>query len=592
MTKHKPFLGIEKSLGGFLWKERFFDERIAEALAQKYNLPFVVSRILAARGVGIDDAADFLNPKIKKMMPDPFSLKDMDKAAERIVKAILQKEKIAIFGDYDVDGATSSALLKLFLDDVGGISFIQIPDRDDGYGPTLDIIDQFKKDNVGLLVLVDCGITAFESLNKAKDVGLETLVVDHHEPEAKLPPSVAVVNPKRLDEPKDNPLKVMAAVGVVFMLVVAINRELRNQGYYEKRAAPDLIKWLDIVALGTVCDVVPLVGINRAFVATGLEVMAMRKNLGITALCDYLKISESPKAFHLGYVLGPRINACGRVGDSSIGAKLLITKDEFEAQSICKKLDEYNLARREIEAKVLQEALEQVALLDLDNSSVIVVCGENWHAGVIGIIAGRLRERFNLPSFVITIDGDEAYGSARSVQGIDIGASIMSARQMGILTRGGGHIMAAGFSMDKNKIEEFKTFIDDNIHKQYQETGIIPTIEVDGALDINGAVVDVVKNLESLAPFGAGNYEPKVVIPSVKIKKSDIVGKNHIRCFVSSTVGGNLKAIAFNAVDSEIGKALIAGRGDYFHLLGSLRLDKWQGEENVQFVIEDAVKLS
>ena len=383
----------------------------------------------------------------------------------------------------------------------------------------------------------------------------------------------AVVNPKRLDEENDYPyLKYMAAVGVAFMTIVAVNRCLRDQGFYKNHDEPDLKQWLDLVALGTVCDVVPLLGLNRAFVRQGLTVMAHRQNIGIRALIDKSSINEAPTSYHLGYVLGPRINAGGRVGDSSLGNKLLCCKNDFEAASLAEKLDEFNAQRKEIESYVLLQAMEILEGTP-QNYPMAFVYGNDWHQGVIGIVAGKLRERYNLPSFVMSVEPDEVKGSARSVSGLDIGALIMKAKEQGILTKGGGHIMAAGFSLEENRLEDFRKFAGEYIQQAMQNKILTPILEIDGSIDISAVAPEFIDKLESLAPYGSGNPEPRLMLTNALITKATIVGSGHVRCFLTSLNGRSLKAMAFRCADNEMGKALLNGEGQSFNLVGSLRRD-------------------
>ncbi len=578
------------SLGGNLWQIAEVEERLVELIVQRYNIPYIIAKIIALRGVSIEEIETFLSPKINNLMPDPYVLKDMQKAAVRIARAIIDKQKIAIIGDYDVDGATSTSVMKLFLRSVGAEPDVHIPDRDEGYGPSKKAVDDFA--GCDLLLTLDCGTTAFEPLEYAAQKGMDVIVLDHHEAEVKLPKIYAVVNPKRLDESDDYPsLKYMAAVGVVFMAVVAVNRCLREEGFYKGEIKePDLKKWLDLVALGTVCDVVPLQGINRAYVAQGLKVMAQRGNIGLTALMDKANLSEVPTAFHLGYVLGPRINACGRVGDADMGNQLLCCNSDYQAQLLVDKLNEFNISRKDIENHVLLSAIEQVEGTPQEYP-IAFVYGDDWHQGVIGIVAGRLKERYNVPSFVMSIEADEVKGSARSIPQVDLGALIIAAKEKGILTKGGGHIMAAGFSLEEDKIDEFKKFVGEYVISRIGGEAVTPILEIDTVLDVGGANIDLVDYLEKLEPYGAGNNEPKLMLKKVNIIKSAMISTGHVKCILTSQNGGSIKAIAFRVADNQIGNAMInAKKGDYFDIVGVLRHDKWNGRNDVQFIIEDIRK--
>lgn len=580
-----------KSLGGNLWKIILSDERQAELISQRHNLPFIIAKILASRGIGADEAMGFLEPKIQTLMPNPSVMKDMEKAAKRIALAIQKGHKIAIIGDYDVDGATSSAVLKLFLQSLGVESELHIPERDEGYGPSIKAVDDFKALGAELLVTVDCGTTAFEVLEYAKSQNMDVIVLDHHEAETKLPDIYAIVNPKRLDEENDYPyLKYMAAVGVVFMTVVAINRELRENGYYNNHTAPDLMQWLDLVALGTVCDVVPLKGLNRAYVRQGLKIMANRGNPGLKALIDKSGINEAPTAFHLGYMLGPRINACGRVGEAHISNKLLCMKDEHQAADLADKLNEFNAQRKDIEAYVMLKAMEILEGTP-QTYPIAFVYGHDWHQGVIGIVAGKLKERYNLPSFVMSVEADEVKGSARSIPEVDLGALIVSAKEKGILTKGGGHTMAAGFSLNEDKLEEFRNFIGEYVLSKTGSEAIVPVVEIEGVMDVLGATVEMAETLEMLEPFGAGNPEPRIMLSKVRISKPGTVGTGHVRCYLSSANGGSLKAMAFRVADNDIGQAILNAKGEVFDAIGVLRKDNWMGRNSVQFILEDLRKI-
>jgi len=416
-------LGVERSLSGRRWEARLTDDRKSLALAQRLGVPELVARVLAARGVGLETAADFLAPSLRALLPDPSCLLDMDAAAERLYQALRDGERVAVFGDYDVDGATSSALLQRFLRALGVDLRVYIPDRlAEGYGPNAPALRRLATEGVRLAVTVDCGISAFGALEAAREAGLEVIVVDHHQAEMRLPPAAAVVNPNRLDQPGG--LGQLAAVGVAYLLVVALNRLLRRSGWYAARALPepDLLAWLDLVALGTVCDVVPLTGVNRALVAQGLKVMARRGNRGLAALCDVAGVAEPPGTYHAGFLLGPRVNAGGRVGEAGLGARLLATEDAGEAASIAARLDGYNAERREIERRVLDQAIEAIEAEGGPGEALAFAAAEGWHPGVIGIVASRLKERYNLPALVVALDGALGKGSGRSVAGVDLGS--------------------------------------------------------------------------------------------------------------------------------------------------------------------------
>src|SRR6478735_3972462 len=469
-NERPAFLGVERSLTGRRWATRLGDERLALAIAQRHGLPDAISRLLAARDVDLDSVADFLEPTLRKFLPDPSHLKDMDEAVARLVRAVQTGERIVVFGDYDVDGATSSALLARFFRAVGGNVAVYIPDRrKEGYGPNTPALLSIKEQGAAVVITVDCGITAFEPLAEAKRAGLDLIVIDHHMAEIALPEAVAVVDPNRIDDA--SPHKHLAAVGVAFLLVVGVNRALREAGWYgTSRPEPDLRQWLDLVALGTVCDVVPLTGVNRALVRHGLKVMAERRNAGLAALADVARLKEPPGAYHLGFLLGPRVNAGGRVGQADLGARLLASDDVHEVGALALRLDEFNSERRAIERAVLDQAIARIeGLYGPDRKGLpaaLVVESEGWHVGVIGIVASRLVERYGRPAFVIGMDGELGKGSGRSVRGVDLGAAVIAARQSGLLVNGGGHAMAAGLTVAKGTLPDLAKFLDDRIAPQ------------------------------------------------------------------------------------------------------------------------------
>ncbi len=583
------FLGIGCSLSGKRWHIRTADDRQALALSQSLGIPEMVGRVLAARGIGLDDAHDFLSPTLLASLPDPSHLKGMDEAVERLTTAVMQGELIAIFGDYDVDGATSSALLSRFLAVVGGRSRVYIPDRlREGYGPNTAALMALRAEGASVVVTVDCGTSAHEPLEAASMAGLDVIVVDHHVAEALLPKAVAVINPNRLDEA--SPHRQLAAVGVAFLLVVGLNRGLRRVGWYgPERREPDLKQWLDLVALGTICDVVPLTGVNRALVAQGLKVMAGRRNIGLNALGDVSRLSEPPGTYHAGFLLGPRVNAGGRVGESDLGVRLLTTADPVEAAALAKRLDELNRQRQEIEAGVLEEALASAERAGKGNAApLLFVAGEGWHAGVIGIVASRLKERFNRPTCVVSLDGDVGSGSGRSVAGVDLGAAVIAARQAGLLITGGGHAMAAGFKVARDRLENLESFLTGRVASGLTEGGLQPLLYLDGALKVGGATADLIEALERVAPFGVGNAEPRFVLTAARLAKADVVGDVHVRCILAGEGGGRLKAISFRSLETPLGQALLRHDGAAFHLAGRLRLDTWGGRVSAQFMIDDA----
>lgn len=593
MTAPPPsFLGVARSVQGRRWDLRRVDEALVADLTRHAGVSDAVARVMAARGVVLETAADFLRPTLKALMPDPSLFAGMDAAAARIAAAIMHGERIAIFGDYDVDGATSSAVLARFFRALGTEATVYIPDRAaEGYGPNAPALLKLRSDGAAVVITVDCGITAFAPLAAARDAGLDVVVVDHHKAAPDLPAAAAVVNPNRLDCTSRQGH--LAAVGVAFLLAVAVNRALRAAGWYaaQGRSEPDLREWLDLVALGTVCDVVPLTGLNRAFVTQGLQVMARGGNAGLAALARVARVDAAPTAFHLGYLLGPRVNAGGRVGQADLGTRLLSTDDPAEAAALALRLDDYNAARKDIEAAVLREAIEQVETRG-DGAPLVIAAGAAWHAGVIGIVAGRLRERYDRPACVIALDGGLAKGSGRSIPGVDLGRAVLAAREAGHLMTGGGHAMAAGFTLAADRLEAFSAFLHAHVAEQLKGEAPAPALSLDGAVSVPAVTADFVDALKCCGPFGAGNDEPRFAVVDARIVKADIVGAGHVRCILTSAGGGRLKAIAFNCVDDDLGHALLtsggSSAGGRLHLAGTIRADSWQGRTEAQLVIDDA----
>lgn len=574
-------LDIEKrSITNALWKLQEADQREILTLIQRFELPEILARILVARGVNIENAHDFLHPLIKSLLPDPFHLLDMDKAVSRIIKAINSNENIVIFGDYDVDGATSSALINRYLRAIGTHSIIYIPDRvDEGYGLNVDALLQLKKNGIDLCISVDCGTLAYQPIEEAKAFGLDIIVVDHHLGTEKLPSAVAVVNPNRLDE--SSPYTNLAAVGVSFLLIVALNRSLREQGFFTNKKEPDLFDLLDLVALGTVCDVMQITGLNRAFVLQGLKVMSARKNVGLRILFDALGILEKPSVSRLGFSIGPCINAGGRIGEASLGARLLSTDNEEEAHSIALKLIDLNNARKVLENEALLEATTQAEKFTLLGVNFIMVSG-NWHQGIIGIIASRLKEQFHLPTIVISLNNGIGKASCRSISGVDIGAAVLSAKFTSLIIEGGGHSMAAGFSIKGDKISDLHDFFTERFANSTNDK----IIKADGIVTAKAINLSLWNQLQRLEPFGVGNPEPRFIIQGAKIRKPEVIGVDHIKCFIADD-NVMVKAIAFRSANTELGSAIM--QGNVKSILGKISMNYWNGNEFVQFLIEDVL---
>ena len=579
--------GVARSLTGRRWVARAWDDRQALAMAQRLSLPELVGRVLSARGVDVGTAEEFLDPRLRRLLPDPLHLKDMAAAVERVTVAVVQGEQVAVFADYDADGATSAALLLRCLRAMGGRTALYVPDRRrEGYGPSGEALLALRRAGASVAVTVDCGTGAHGPLAEARAAGLDVVVLDHHVADARLPPAVALVNPNRLDE--TSPHGHLAAVGVTFLFVVGLVGALRDMGWFADREAPDLLSWLDLVALGTVCDVVPLTGVNRALVAQGLKVLARRRNPGLKALADVAGVRETPTAYHLGFVLGPRINAGGRVGQASLGARLLATDDAAEAVAIADRLDRLNRHRQSVEEAVFQEALAAVEAADAAPHALVFAAGGDWHPGVIGIVAGRLKERYNLPAVVVAVEGEVATGSARSIPGVDLGATVVAAGQAGLLIRGGGHPMAAGFTVAAAGLDPLRDFLEARIAARIAHEAIVARLHLDGFLTPGGATVELIGSLERLAPFGAGNQAPRFAFSDVFLGRADPVGENHVRCFLKGADGPSLKSMAFRARDTDLGRALLEHRGAPFHVAGRLRLDTWGGVVRPQLLIDDA----
>jgi single-stranded-DNA-specific exonuclease len=585
-------LNIDKSALGKKWAFTATDERLAQGISQSFGLPEILGRLLVARGVRFEEVETFLNPAIKTQLPDPSQLQDMDKAAERLADAIINKQKIAVFGDYDVDGATSSALLKRFFRSVGIDLRIYIPDRiAEGYGPNALALLKLKQEGMDVVITVDCGITAFDALDTGTKAGLDIIVLDHHRAEPRLPNAHAVVNPNRLDD--NSGQGQLAAVGVCFLAIVAINRILRARNFYTaQHPEPRILQWLDIVALGTVCDVVPLTGVNRAFVAQGLKIMSLRQNPGIVALGDVAGLSEMPSTFHAGFMFGPRVNAGGRVGEAGLGARLLSTDDPLEAKSIALQLHQYNAERKELEKGVLDEAIAR-AEASLEDNLVVMIDGDGWHPGVIGIVAARLKEKYNRPACVIAFDENGiGKASGRSVSGIDLGGAILSAKEKGLLIAGGGHKMAAGFTVARDMLPALIEHVNQHAREQLQGQAFAPELRIDSVLSLHSLTLDLVDKLNMLAPYGAGHAEPRFALTGVKIIKPRVVGENHVSCFIQDSSGGaSIKGIAFRAMDSELGEVLLKSGSAPVHLAGHITVNEWNGKKTVDFQIVDAARV-
>jgi len=589
-----PFLGVTTSARGLAWRERLAPDAHAQAVAisQRHGLPELLGRVLAARGVTLEEVGTVLNPTLKALMPDPSSLRDMDKAAARLADAITAGEPIAIFGDYDVDGAASSALMARFLAHHGCAARIYIPDRQfEGYGPNVAAIEALVEEGAKLIVAVDCGTTSTAPLQRAQELGTDVVVVDHHQADEALPPVHALVNPNRQDDVSG--LGDLCATGVVFVLLVAVTRELRRRGAYGKgREEPDLMRQLDLVALATVADVVPLRGLNRAFVTQGLQVMRWRKNIGLKALSDAAGLNEAPTPYHLGYILGPRINAGGRIGDAALGARLLAGEDEMEAARIAVLLDRLNKERRALEQEMLAEAMAEAdALVDgAPDVPVIVVGSERWHKGIVGLVASRLSDRFHRPSCVIAWDekSGEGTGSLRSLPGADIGSAVRAGVATGLLAKGGGHAMAAGLTVKRDNLGALREFFAEKMADTVDTARANAALKVDGALTPSAATDELMALIDQVGPFGQGNPSPRFAFPATRVKFAKVVGEAHVRCVLESSDGGRLEGIAFRSADTPLGDLLLGTGGLPVHVAGHLKRSTWGGRDKIELMIEDA----
>jgi single-stranded-DNA-specific exonuclease len=583
-------LGVARSANDNAWRERLTaaDARAAMAIAQTHGLPDVLARVMAARGVLPDDAPGFLDPSLKLLMPDPSRLVDMDAAVERIADAVVAGRKIAIFGDYDVDGATSSAIFAKYLQWLGLDPVIHIPDRIiEGYGPNGPAIEALYQGGAELLVTLDCGSTSFEAFETAQRLNLDVVVIDHHQVGETLPHVRALVNPNRQDDLSGQGH--LAAVGVTFLFLVGLNRELRRREAFPGGRQPDLMALLDLVALGTVCDVVPLQGLNRAYVTRGLVVMHGRRNQGLTALADAARVSGKPAPYHLGFLIGPRINAGGRIGDAALGARLLTTEDPHEARAIAERLDQLNSERQAMEAVMLEQAGAEASLaVETRDPAVLLTGSEDWHPGIVGLIASRLKEAHRRPSFAIAFDETgKGTGSGRSIPGVDLGKAVRRAVDEGLLEKGGGHAMAAGLTVRREKTADLEAFFNEALKDDVAAASANRELKIDAALTATGANLDLLDLLEKAGPYGAGHAEPVFAFPAHRVSFADVVGKGHVRATLAAGDGTALKAICFKADDKPHGRMLLEGRGRGLHVAGSLSVDTWQGTPKVQLRILD-----
>jgi len=575
-----------------VWRDRLDERGTLRALSivQRHGLPELLARIVAGRGIEAEEVETFLDPTVKRLMPDPSAITAMDPAAARLADAVEQRESVAIFGDYDVDGATASALLASYLRQAGIEAHIYIPDRIfEGYGPNVPAIRTLAERGTKLLVTVDCGTTSFEPLVEASRLGLDVIVIDHHQADEQLPPALAVVNPNRLDDLSR--LGHLAAVGVTFLVLVALNRELRRRNFWSAaRPEPDLLDLMHLVALGTIADVVPLKGLNRAFVAKGLIAMRRREHAGLTALMDVARLAGPPEPWHLGFMLGPRINAGGRIGRADLGARLLMCDDPTDAAAMAAELDRLNRERQAIEQATLAQAeAEAMASLGIEEKgAVVVTAAAGWHPGVVGLVAARLKERFGRPAFAIALEpGETGTGSGRSIPGVDLGRAVRHAVAEGLLIKGGGHAMAAGITLRRDALGAFRAYLEETLASAVEASRREDSLLIDGAASAAAVNLELHATMDRAGPFGAGNAEPIIALPGHTVAYAETVGQAHVRARLRAGDGAIVNAIAFRAAGQKLGDALLNNRGQSLHVAGCLALDRWQGDPRVQMRILD-----
>ena len=574
------------SLSGKSWILKQFNQEDLNFIKDNYSLDEITSKLLSIRKIKKEEINSFLNPLIKNFLPNPNILLDMEKATSRTFQTILNGDKIGIFGDYDVDGATSTALLGNYLSELNLNYEIYIPDRKkEGYGPSIKSFRELIDKGVKLIFTVDCGTLSFEAINFAKESNIDVIVLDHHQSEIKLPKAFSIINPNRFDD--NSELKYLCAAGVAFIFLVSLNRELRKKDWFLQNEIkePNLINYLDLVTLGTICDVVPLKGLNRAFVKQGLKIIKSKKNLGIKTLLDICKIETDPTIYHLGFMLGPRINAGGRVGKCSHGANLLLDTNPKSSFKLASELDQYNKERQILEKDLLQKIFNETK--DYSNDPVLILSGKNWHEGIIGIVAARLKDKFNKPVILISIEGDTGKASARSIVGFDIGSIIISATQDNILLKGGGHKMAGGFSIKVERIDEFKKFVFKKFKTINEDLSKTKPLFLDSIISPSAVNLEFFNKVSLLSPFGSGNPEPRFVIEDVKTINGKIVGEKHIKSILVGKDGSSIKTIAFNAIGGDLSEYLLKKNNKLFNIAGKLSLNEWKGQSNVEFIIDD-----
>ena len=574
------------SLQGKKWIYKDFDHANVNFIKENYSLDEITAKLLSIRNIKNDNINTYLEPSIKSLIPNPNVLKDMTKSIDRIFKAIQNREKIGIFGDYDVDGASSTALLGNYFKKIDHDFEIYIPDRkQEGYGPSIGSFKKLINLGVNIIITVDCGTMSFEAIDYANKNNIDVIVIDHHQSEIKLPDAFSIINPNQIDDKSD--LNYLCAAGVCFMFLVSLNEKLKKNNWFseKKKNSPNLLDFLDLVSLGTICDVVPLVGLNRAIVKQGLKVINYKKNLGLKTLIDICNIEAKTSTYHLGYVLGPRINAGGRVGKCSHGANLLLNSSSKESYKLASELDQFNSDRKKIEKELLNVALNTIT--KKLNDPVIILQGNNWHEGIIGIIASRIKDKFNKPTIIISFTDNIGKASARSINGFDIGSTIISAVQNNILIKGGGHKMAGGFSIKKDNVDALKLFIFKKFEKKKNLLINKDVLYLDSQISASALNEEFYNKIDKLSPFGSGNPEPRFSLNDVRIIKSQIIAEKHVKSILTTKDGLTVKSISFNSSDSDLGQFLLSNNKKTFNIAGKLTLNEWKGEKNVEFIIDD-----
>ena len=590
----ESFLNVARSAKGQRWQARLEETRTAEAISQRLELPEILGRVMAARGVQLDEAEAFLNPTLRGLMPPPSVVRDLEKGAARFASAIMTHERIGIISDYDVDGVSSAAIMLRFLQSVGSTAAVHIPDRiSEGYGPSQMAVSKLAEQGTQLLLTLDCGVLSHDPLAHAADLGLEAIIVDHHQAGVDLPQAHAVINPNRQDDTSG--LGYLCAAGVVMMLIAATNKVLRARGHYsEQSPEPNMLQWLDLVALATICDVVPLKGLNRAYVIQGLKIMARRDNLGLAALADVAGLKRRPDVYALGFMLGPRLNAAGRIGHADEALALLMEPHKGEAHNQARVLDDMNRQRQTIEMRVVEDAKAQAeaAMGKERKPSVIVTASEGWHPGVVGLAAARLKETYRVPSFALAVNKHTglATGSGRSISGVDLGSAVRLALEQGLITKGGGHAMAAGLTLKTDGLAALRQFFDEALAASV-EASRNDALMVDGALTATAATLDLIELLEQAGPYGSAHPSPMFVFPAHRVVYADAAGADHIRCTLASSDGTRIKAIAFRAMGTDMGELLLSERSFPLHIAGRLVADEWGAKRVPSVQIEDVARV-